>query len=350
MAIFDTDRGSEKPDVNKVKERQKHRFQHFRSILDTVEAVYLKILRAAILIIGTVLLCYAGYVAVDGLYKMSRSPDSVQLAETKVAADEITNAEMPSVRDGSSADNKNQITAVFQEYYDDFVKRYYAVFQNRYEPFRQPDDKVLSQDEFDDAFLNTSSRIESISQGRLDFDADKADLESLLLVMADAGTKPATQERLKKYQGSKKIPVARKVQKTRTTQRRGWNALSTDCPNWFDPPYGCPETRTVQTPYTETVTTMEFPEGTQSHSQIFKAFQDRYLSLLHERRETNATRAERERQGILAGIVDGRQSLVRALQITGGFLVLMFFFLLIAIERHQRAIAHDPLTRRENLR
>jgi hypothetical protein len=43
----------------------------------------------------------------------------------------------------------------------------------------------------------------------------------------------------------------------------------------------------------------------------------------------------------LAGIANGHLSLVTALQIAGGFLVLMFFFLLIAIERHQRRIAAE---------
>jgi len=52
-----------------------------------------------------------------------------------------------------------------------------------------------------------------------------------------------------------------------------------------------------------------------------------------------ASTAEAERQGIVAGIADGHLSLMTALQLIGGFLVLMFFFLLTAIERHQRKLA-----------
>ena len=84
---------------------------------------------------------------------------------------------------------------------------------------------------------------------------------------------------------------------------------------------------------------MEFPEGTQSHIQIFRAFQDRFFGLLHERRERNRRTAEADRNDILLGIVQGHLSLWDALKILGGFLLLMFFFLLIAIERHQRRMA-----------
>jgi hypothetical protein len=84
---------------------------------------------------------------------------------------------------------------------------------------------------------------------------------------------------------------------------------------------------------------MQFPEGTQSHAQIFRAFQDRYFSLLQERREANSSAAEKKRQDIIASISDGKLSLLTALQVLGAFLALMFFFLLIAIERHQRRIS-----------
>ena len=84
---------------------------------------------------------------------------------------------------------------------------------------------------------------------------------------------------------------------------------------------------------------MEYPEGTQSHSQIFRAFQDRFFTLLNQRREDNRAKAAQERSDIQLGNVMGALSLWDALKILGGFLLLMFFFLLIAIERHQRRIS-----------
>ena len=329
MGIFNDNIDSERP---KFSER-------INTIFDKAEAVYLKILRAATLIIATLLLCYAAWMGVQSLYKMSQSPDSVQVEVAKVAADEITFAEMP-VPDGTkTVDGKAVSNPIHQQYYADVVTRYYTLFKSQFEPFRQAEDKNLTQEEFDDAFLNTSERLDAITHGKFNFEVDKDGLETLLVVMTEAAGKPITQKRLKEYQSAKKVPVPKKVQRTRTTQRRGWDPLSTDCENWYSTPVGCAVTRTVQTPYTETVTTMEFPDGTQSHFQIFRAFQDRYFALLEERRKSSAEQAERERQSIIEGVSEGRFSLLRALQMVGGFLVLMFFFLLIAIERHQRKIA-----------
>jgi hypothetical protein len=92
-------------------------------------------------------------------------------------------------------------------------------------------------------------------------------------------------------------------------------------------------------PYNETIKVMELPQGTQSYSDIFRAFQAKYFDLLKARRESNASEAERERADISAANVAGRASFITALQVLGAFLVLMFFFLLIAIERHQRRIS-----------
>ena len=113
------------------------------------------------------------------------------------------------------------------------------------------------------------------------------------------------------------------------------------CPDWYQDPMGCTVTRTVEIPYTETVKSMEFPKGTQSHTQIFRAFQDRYFSLLTERRERVAREAQAERESIIEGNATGWISLKTALSVVGGFLVLMFFFLLIAIERHQRRLSAE---------
>ena len=81
---------------------------------------------------------------------------------------------------------------------------------------------------------------------------------------------------------------------------------------------------------------MKFPEGTQSHIQLFRNFQDRYNQLLSKRRQSAAATANAERLSIVQGIARGRADLFIALLVAGAFVVLMFFFLMIAIERHQR--------------
>lgn len=309
------------------------------ALLDRAEFFYLRILRAAILIVATVLLIYALWLGISSLYKMSRSPSSVVEVQANVAADELTGARLPAKRSLEEGSDEAVINPEHKKFYDGFAKRYYALFRSKFEPFRQSDDKRLNLNEFDDSFINTSARLEAIKDGELNFADDVSHLGGLMNVMTEAAQKPEAQKRLGGYRAAKKVPVTRKVQRTRTTYRSGWDTLSSNCPGWYESPIGCPVQRPVQTAYTEQVTTNEFPEGTQSHSDIFRAFQERYFTLLEERRSRNRSKAEAERRTIANGIVAGRTSLVTTLEILGGFLILMFFFLLIAIERHQRWLA-----------
>ncbi len=315
--------------------------ERFGTMLDRAESIYLRVLRAIILIIATLMIIYASWLTVSSLYKIAQSPESIQEKVAAVSADDLTDAEMPETDVGNVAagDEPPTVNPAHQKFYASFVSQYYALFRSKFEPFRQADDKRLSKDEFDDSFVKSAERLKSVSDGELSFEEDKADLEALLAVMTEAADKPATQQRLQKYKAAKKVKVSRKVQRTRTEYRNGWDRYSTDCPGWFYEPTGCRTRRAVQVPYTQTVTSMEFPNDTQSHSQIFRAFQNRFYELLQERREANAAAAETERTSIQLGIVEGKLSLFTTLQVLGAFLVLMFFFLLIAIERHQRKIS-----------
>jgi hypothetical protein len=320
--------------------------QRTRLVLDRAEALYLKVLRAVILAIATLLLVYAGWIAVSSAYKISRSPDSVKEQPAQVNADELTDAQLPADTPAAAKAGQPQVNSEQAKFYRSFAARYYELYRSRFEPYRHQDDKQLSLQEFDDSFLNTPSRLEAVGRGSLKFSDDQADLETLLAVMREAADKPATRQRLQRYRAAKKVPVTRPVERTRSEIRQGWDSSSEDCPNWYQNPIGCPASRVVDVPYTEQVTQLEYPKGTQSHAQIFRAFQDRFFDLLQERREANAAKANGERQTILTGIADGKLSLVTALELLAAFLVLMFFFLLIAIERHQRQLAElGPVVR-----
>jgi hypothetical protein len=306
----------------------------FSDGLERLEATYLRILRAAILIIATLLVVAAVVLAAYSLYKMSRSSDSVTEEPAVVAASEIVDAEQPP--EATPARGKQQLNPYYRDYYNRFIARYHALFRNRFEPFRQREDKRLSVTEFGDSFISPTTRLQAIQKGQLDFEADKADLESLLKVMTSAAELPTTQQRLKRYMNAKKVRVCETVQRSRTVVQSGWDPYGTTCTNWYVEPTGCPISRAVDQPYRVRECRMEYPPNTQSHSQIFRAFQDKYLTLLDERRQANANEAARKRADIEAGNVAGAAGLFTSLQILGGFLVLMFFFLLIAIERHQR--------------
>jgi hypothetical protein len=302
-------------------------------VLDRAESIYLKVLRAMILIIASLLILYAAGLAAMSLYRIAQSPSSVEEAPATVAPEELTGAGAPQPRPGTT--REAEINPAHRAAYDQFLRRYYQLYQSRFEPFRQRTDRRLSLEEFDDTFVNTGTRLTAAARGTLDFNADKADLEALFRTMNAAAGLPRTQERLRAYQQAQRVRVCRNVQRMRTTQRQSWDPYSTSCANWYYD-MGCAVTRRVQTPYTERACEMRFPEGTQSHTQIFRAYQSHFYSLLNQRREANAAKAEAERFGIIQGIAEGKLDLMTALKVLGGFLILMFFFLLIAIERHQR--------------
>jgi hypothetical protein len=311
------------------------------AFLDRAETAYLRILRAAILLIATLLIGYALILSAISLYRVAQSPSSVKEKEAIVAPQELAAAEAKPDAQATAAKGGPAYDPAQRRAYDAFLARYYSLFRTRFEPFRQKEDKQLTRAEFDDNFVGTRARLEAASKHRIDFASDIADLQSLLGVMTQAAGLPEAQRKLTGYKAANKVRVCRAVERTRTTEEHGWDRYSTSCSTWYYEPIGCAVTRHVETPYTARECAMKFPEGTQSHSQLFRAYQDRFYALLSERRSRNAAEAEAKRLGIIEGIAKGKLDLWRALSIAAAFLLLMFFFLLIAIERHQRRLSGE---------
>jgi hypothetical protein len=313
--------------------------QRTSQFLDRLEHVYLRILRGFILIFATGLLLYAAALGVNSLIKMSRSPSSVVEEVATVGGNDLLPAEGAEMRRPNASPAATQTSPEHQRFYTGFANRYHALFRQRFEPFRQSEDRQLDRNAFDDAYLRSGERLAAVTAGQAVFERDRDDLEHLLTAMTEAGNAPETRRRLQSYRAARRVRVCRDEQRVRSVVRMGWDSGSTACPNWYYPPYGCAAERTVQEPYTERVCEMQFPEGTRSHADIFRAYHDRFFSLLADRRQANADRANAERAMISIGNVEGALSLNQAMWIFGGFLVVMFFFLLIAIERHQRRLA-----------
>ncbi|HEX9931346.1 MAG TPA: hypothetical protein VGB08_00720 [Allosphingosinicella sp.] len=308
-------------------------------LFDRMEAVYLRILRGFILIFATLLILYAAGLAVVSLYKMSRSPSSIIEQEATVSGGDLLAAEGLEMARPGERGEQDRTNPAHRQFYQQFVRRYHALFRQRFEPFRRRGDRQLALDAFDDAYVNSDVRLEATAEAGGNFAADRADLELLLRAMAEAAQTPETQRRLQAYKNAREVRVCRDVQRTRAVQRSGWDRYSTSCSDWYYPPYGCPVTRSVRQPYTQRVCEMRLPEGTRSHADVFRAYHDRFFALLGQRRRENSENAAAARLAIEYGRVEGSMSLSKAAYVFGGFLLVMFFFLLIAIERHQRRLA-----------
>jgi hypothetical protein len=309
-------------------------------ILNKTEYIYLRLLRGAVLLMATILIAYAGWLTTSALYKVSRSPDSVVEQKAEVSARELVEAsEATSVPDALAETPAPQATPEQRRQYSAFVDAYFKLYRAKFERFKRSEDKSLSRDEFDGAFVQSQDRLRKVAEARLDAAGDLEDLNTLLSTMSAAAVDPQTVQRLQRYQRTAKMQVCNTVDRVRTEYRRGWDRYSTSCSDWYMDPVGCPATRPVEVPYQERVCSMQLPKGVISHTQLFRSFQDRFFELLSSRRQEFADKAAAERSNILLGIEEGKASFGWALYIFGGFLVLMFFFLLIAIEKHQRHLS-----------
>lgn len=299
--------------------------------LNRAESVYLRVLRASTLVIATLFVIFAAWLVVSSLYNLSRDPSAVEEVPAEVSPEEIANIPQNGTQ-VTSEESKQKIdpTSEARAFYKDFSSKYFAVFREGYEPFRQPSDIKLTLDAFDKAFVHSAARVEGVRDGSLDFERDKADLEKLLPAMQAAANLPQTKDRLSSYKKAKKTRVENKVNKTRDERYCAYYGYYIDeCIAW--------DTRTVS--YTDTEVEMQLPKGVVSHTDAFGAYQDNFMRLITSRREKSLQDAEAKRQEIVVANAEGKQGLWVALQVAGAFLMLMFFFLLIAIERHQRRLA-----------
>ncbi|MDQ0836973.1 hypothetical protein [Sphingomonas faeni] len=306
------------------------------SALDRIENLYLKVLRAALLIVATVLLVCALAWAAYSLSRVVRSPASVVEQPSVVSPSELVEQGSPSKSEtGAGVAGQNELRAE-RAYYDGFVKRYYALFRTKYQPSLRADDKRLTIGEFDDLTINSAGRLNAIRDGSLNYTQDKRDLDAFLPVITEASSSKQSTDQLGRYRTATKRAVTTQVQRTRSETRRGWDTMSQSCEDWYESPIGCAVTRSVDVPYNETVTVMRYPDGISSPGEVMKGYQDRYFQLLSERRTRNESEASSKREAIVEGQVAGWHGLSQSVLLVGGFLTLMFFFLLVAIERHQR--------------
>lgn len=307
-----------------------------RRALNRIEDLYLAVLRAALLLLATLLIAAAIVLTVLSLYRLSKTPDSVHEKPAVVAASELVGAAASKQQDAQSGQDPQ---AAQRHGYASFVARYARLFRTQFETFRHEDDKPLQQQQFDDSYVGTQERLNATKVGRVNYDSDVTDLHQLFSVMQSAASLPQTQAKLQAYKQAKKVQVCRKVEKTRTELATGWDRYSTTCSTWYMEPMGCSTVRSVEIPYTAQECRMQYPEGVESYGQIFRRYQDTFFKRLGELRRDNALEAEQKRDAISAGNAKGRGGLWTALEIGGGFLLLMFLFLLIAIERHQRRLS-----------
>ena len=300
------------------------------SFLDRLEKLYLSAVRVLALLGATALLVWAAWFVVSGLYKVSRDAALVKEMPATVSAEDVLAIPTNDAEATPAAENASNGNPAAKKYYNGFVSRYYALYQSKFAPFRQATDTALTRKAFDERYVRSSDRIGRAGESSSALEADKAELEALINAMSSAAAAKQTTDRLSAYKKAKREEVKRTIRSTRT---------ETYCREYGYYIEACIDYGVHEVPQSRTVTESRLPKGVISPPDLFHAYQDRYFSLLAERRQQNASMASAEQTEIEIGNAVGASRLWTAAYIIGAFVSLMFLFLLIAIERHQRRIA-----------
>jgi hypothetical protein len=297
--------------------------------LDRVETVYLAMLRIGALAVATLCLLTAGFFAVDGLWRIA-VPDHVDTKPTVVAPAEVASA-MRVPPPSASTDGDDGVSSAVKQAHEAFASKvfpaYYAVYRRAMESARKPDDKILTQAELMSALgygLDIYAAGESLNTKLFVEDAEyqRQAQAAVTAAMAD----PATANLLKAYKAAEKSE-----QSCTTTNTRQF--VPQVCGYYYA--YDCSYTRTVPVRRCEAV----YPNGIVSPGAAFERADRAFQRLWLEKSEANARAANEKTGQRLATRAQIGPRLMLALSIMGAFLIVMFFFLIVAIERHLRRMS-----------
>lgn len=312
--------------------------------LDRIERVYLASLRVAILGVATLCLLGAIFFGANALWRVFVSTQveesPVEVTGAQVAAELKKAAPEQAGRDQSD-EIPSAVRQAHARWARDVFPQYYAVYRTASQAYKKPEDETLSSQQLMDA-LGYDLESYAGDAGKAQWFVNSTNYQQQALAAVTAAMQdPAVVSQLTEYKAAEKT-----AQSCSTTyQRRSvWDAYSTACYNWYVYPQGCQVTRSV--PVERCVPA--YPEGIVSPRVAFGRADEEFFRLWSQQSEQVRAEARATRDGREATRAQIGPNLILALQILGAFLVVMFFFLMVAIERHLRASVTpspaDPVT------
>ncbi len=341
-----------------------------------LERTYLAALRVLILVFATICLLGAGAFVIDGI-RRALLPTEVKAAPVAVSAQEAVAPIVRSPTDdkASTSEAGYGVSAEAKAAHAAFMKgpfeSYYQAYRKLAQTYNKPEDQVhdkralaerlgYTPDALDAAPNGAApqesgtdaasiaaaaaadaaaaaanaagissayeeSMLRTSAQFQRDADYAKAQTDVVAKALAD----PRLIERANKYKAAQKTAQAcSTVHRMRTV----WDPNSTGCEDWFYRPYGCSVRRAV--PVEECVPA--YPEGIESPIETFARLDESYRMQWFGKMAASQGKAASEEALKKAIKAEAPMSLWNGLRVFGAFLVVMFMFLLIAIERHLR--------------
>ena len=271
-----------------------------RSVFDKLETFYLSAMRKALLVFSTVLFVYATAVGVSSLYQITRSADDVVEANPDVQATDIIPVQSSASSATQSAGTNAAIEAAATQKspFEEHASRMYAVWTSKFEVHRKASDPKLSESDFTgwyagawDSF-NKPDWCSEEDCTDAEFEVFKSDLALAETTVSAAAVDPSLKSRMA--------------------------AASSGQTNGYD--------------------------------NVFVDVNRNFWAKLNEERKANQEAAAAKRAEIAAGKIAGGIGLTTAGWAFGAFISLMFAFLLVAVERHQRKMAGDIERIKANLK
>jgi hypothetical protein len=301
--------------------------------LDRIERAYLASLRVAILGVATLCLLGAIFFGLNAAWRVVVSTDveqkPVQVTGAQVAA-ELKKAAPESRGPEGANEIPAQTRQAHARWVRDVLPGYYAVYRTAAQAYKKPEDELLTSQQLMDALgydlQNFADDNEKATAFILNTDYQQQALAAVTAAMSDT----AVVSQLAEYKAAEKTA---KSCNTTYERRSAWDPYSTACYNWFQYPQGCQVTRSV--PVERCVPA--YPEGIVSPRVAFGRADQEFFRLWTQQSEQVRAEAQSTRDERAATRAQIGPNLLLALQVLGAFLVIMFFFLVVAIERHLRA-------------
>lgn len=331
------------------------------SVADRLERTYLGLLRALTLVVATICIIGAAIFALDGARRLL-TPTEVKPEAVAVTPEEALGpiVETGAARKDAAQDQVTAIPAEIRNAHAAFIEGTFEPYYQQYRrlalAYNKPEDQILAKPdlakhlgytvealagEYDTQKADAGASPEDAAAGAMisglvrtskQFQTNSAYAEAQAAAVAKALADPRLVGKARGYKSAEKTAQACH---TEYEMRTVWDSTSMACRDWYYQPYGCSVRRPMPLQKCEPA----YPEGIKSPLQLFAQVDEGYRlawSSKTSAAEAAAAAESAEKELFKAG---APASLMLALQVGGAFLVVMFLFLLIAVERHLRRVA-----------
>jgi hypothetical protein len=310
---------------------------------NSMEARYLSILRYSLLVIATLLALFAIWSLGFGLIRQIGStqvqPRHFEIEKADVAPAPVSSAAKDDPVDAVENDHKFAISSELRKATLQAYRTYFARYERKGEETSAAEvmDAVWPQERREAFDAVAADGLVTGPDGKAVTGGEQLALMAVQTV-GNSAAEPSFKAALQSYSGAKKVKVCEYQTRTRKRTISTWDDYSTSCTGWYNYPYGCPSTRTVEEPYTENVCEMKFPSDLEAPHQAMGTAVQRYLDLATSKTAQARNDASAEEGEIAARKLRGREGILLAGQVFLGFLAVMLVYLFVALERHHRVL------------